>query len=140
MFDAQCIEQRVDAEGLSMHTRPTGRRRRDQITVHVPLHVGDVVISKQGMQVLEQVLAHLRSAEIENELVASHDGWVAIVDERPLGMSAIQVRIRVHHLRLDPYAELHAEATHVIDQRTEPVRPHCRIDPPVTEAGVVAAP
>ena len=54
-------------------------------------------------------------------------------------MAAVQVRVGVDHLRLDPQAELHAETVHLVDQRVQTARENVRTDGPVTQARVIAA-
>ena len=55
-------------------------------------------------------------------------------------MLAVEVGVRVDHLRLEPQPELHAEAVHVVDEAAQPLRPHVLVDPPVAQpSGVVAA-
>ena len=60
-----------------------------------------------------------RSGEVEHELVAGEDGFVAVGRQRPVRVGAIEVAVGVDHLRLDPDAELHAETGDVIDQGAE---------------------
>ena len=78
-------------------------------------------------------------AEVEHELVAAEHRLVAGVDERPLGVGAVQVAVGVDHLRLDPDAELHAERLHVVDQRRQPVGMRVGRHHPVTEPGAIVA-
>ena len=77
--------------------------------------------------------------QIEHELVARQHRLVSVGGERPLRVSAVQVAVRVDHLRLDPDAELHAQAAHVIDQRAEAGRVRIGRHDPVAEAGRVVA-
>ena len=55
----------------------------------------------------------------------------------PVGMLAIEIAVRVDHLRLDPDAEVHAEGMHLVDEGLEAVGEFLRIDIPVAESGVV---
>ena len=60
--------------------------------------------------------------------------------EDPLGVLAGQVGVEIDHLRLEPQAELHAEAMDVRGQPVEAVGPDFRVDPPIAQPlGVVAA-
>ncbi len=87
------------------------------IAVHVPLDVGDVVVREQGVEQTEHVGERLRPTEVEHELVAAEHRLVPIGRERPVGVVAEQVTVRVDHLGLDPDPELHPEPGDVVDQR-----------------------
>ena len=121
MRGAQPIEQAVDAERLAMRHPLDHRRRGDEIAVHVPLDVRDVVVAQQRIEVAEQVLARPRVCRGRAPVGCGRRRRVTIIDERPFGMGAVQVGVRVDHLRLDPDAELHAEPAHVIDQRRQAI-------------------
>ena len=60
--------------------------------------------------------------------------------QHPLGVAAGDLGVEVHHLRLDPQPELHAEPPDVVDERAEPLGPDLRVDGPVAEPGSGAAP
>ena len=55
-------------------------------------------------------------------------------------MGPVQVGVRVHHLGLDPQAELHAAVPHVVHQPVQPAGPHRLVDLPVAQPRPVAAP
>ena len=48
-------------------------------------------------------------------------------------MGTKELRVRADHLRFDPQAELHPEASHMGDERVEAGGPLRRIDDPVAE-------
>ena len=48
-------------------------------------------------------------------------------------MGPVQLRVRVHHLRLDSQPELHAEVPHVIGEPVQPAGPDRLVDLPVAE-------
>ncbi len=52
-------------------------------------------------------------------------------------MLAVKIRVRIHHLRLDPQSEVHPQRMNLVDQRLQPVRKLLRIYIPVAEAGMV---
>src|SRR3954471_13470164 len=52
-------------------------------------------------------------------------------------MLAIEVAVGIHHLRLDPDAEVHAELMDAIDDRLETVGKFFFINVPVAESGVI---
>ncbi len=106
----------------------------------VPLHELDGVGREHAADLLEQVSPHLVAREVEHLLVPVQQGSAVAGGQDPVGVVAVQVGVGVDHLRLDPEAELHAEAAHVLDERAQPLGPHGRVDAPVAEAdGVVAA-
>ena len=94
-----------------MPAAPLGAGPADVVAVHVPLDVGDVVVAEQGVELAEHVLEGAGLGEIEHELVAPEHRLVAVGHERPLGVGAVQVAVRVDHLRFDPDTEVHARAT-----------------------------
>ena len=80
-----------------------------------------------------------RVLQVEDLLLAPlrrHGGAPA---QHPLGVAAGGLGVEVDHLRLDPQAELHAAAGHVVDQRAQPLRPDGGVDGPVAEPGGVVA-
>src|SRR5271154_2800281 len=52
-------------------------------------------------------------------------------------MFAIEIAVRVHHLRLHPDAEVHAQCMHAIDDGLEAVGKLLLVHIPVAQAGVV---
>ena len=117
-----------------MHSRGT-----EVIAVHddpvvVPLDVGDVVLAEDGVHLVAHMRVCLWVAEVENLLVAPLRWGAALDVEDPLGVGAEDVGVGVDHFGLEPQAELHAAGVDVLDERTQPVRPHGRVDPPVAQA------
>ena len=52
----------------------------------------------------------------------------------------MQLAVGVHHFRLEPKAELHAEPCHMLDQRFESIGINVLRRPPVAEPGLVITP
>ena len=57
----------------------------------------------------------------------------------PVRVCAVQIGIGIHHLRLQPQPELHAPLAYVPRELVQAARPDGFVDPPVTQAGLVAA-
>ncbi len=138
---AQLVEQPVQRQRLGVGAGlVVATAALDVVPVHVPLHVLDVVIAEQGVELTEHVGERVGVGQVQHQLVASQDRLVPRRRQRPLGVLAVQVAVGVHHLGLDPDAELHPQIAHVVDDRRQPVRVHLGRDPPVAEAAGVVAP
>ena len=118
-----CVRAGRATGAAALHVRP----------VHVPLDVGDVVVGEQTVELAEHVVERTGVGEVEHQLVAAEHRFVAGRGERPLGVRPVHVAVGVHHLRLDPDAELHAQPGDVVDQRCEPRGIHVGRHPPVAE-------
>ena len=105
--------------------------------VHVPFEVADVVLARELIEHAEDVLLHVAAGQVEDHLVAQLAARTVGEMDHPIGMRAIEVAIGVHHLGLDPKAEVHAEPVDVFDQRLEALREFLRIDEPVAQAGAI---
>ena len=57
----------------------------------------------------------------------------------PVRVRAVQIGIGIHHLRLQPQPELHAPLAYVARELVQAAGPDGFVDPPVTQAGLVAA-
>ena len=135
MGGTQLVEQRVERRRLPVDGRP----HVDQVAVVVPLEERDVVLVEQR----EQRVAHVRVGaglpQVEHLLVPPGRRVGVAAAQHPLRVGAGEVAVEVHHLGLDPEAEVHAGGPHVVDQRVQPVRPDVGVDGPVAEAGEVGA-
>ncbi len=118
--------------------RPAGLGERP---VHVPLHELDVVLAQELVERAEHPLRHVRPGQVQHQLVAVlRPGPVREVID-PVRVGAVEVAVRVYHLRLDPEPEPHAQAVHPVDERAEATRELRPVHGPVAEPGpvVVAA-
>src|SRR5687768_3664156 len=80
--------------------------------VHVPLHEIDRRAPHYGVERVDDVILHLRAAEVENELAAP-GGWRAALEmQGPFGVHAVEIGVRIDHLGLDPEPELHPTRMH----------------------------
>ena len=136
------VDQPVHGLGLGVHARPTVGLgpRVHEVAVVVPLDVADVVLSEHREDRVADERVALGDAEVDDLLVPRLERQAATGRHHPLGVRAGDVGVDVHHLRLEPEAELHAEPRDVVDQGVEAVRPDVRRDRPVAEARVVVAP
>ncbi len=105
----------------------------------VPLDVADVVLVEQRQHLVADVRVRLRDADVEHLLAPRRHRQLGPRGHDPLGVGAGDVGVDVDHLRLEPQPELHAERTHTVDQRAQPVGPHVLGDDPVAQAGAVVA-
>ena len=139
---ADAVHQGIDRTRLPRRRRAPQRIAGErEVAVHVPLDVGDRVVLEHGIDAAEQVAAHLGPRKIENELIAREEQGTAFHLQHPVRMRAEEFGRGVHHFRLEPDAEFHAEASHMIDQRLEPIRILSAVDVPVAKTGgVVVAP
>ena len=96
--------------------------RRGEITVVVPLQIGDRQRIQQRADLPEQVVHHLVPREIQDKLIARRRPRAALQMQTPVGMGPIEVAVRIDHLRLDPQAKPHALADHVLSQRRKTFR------------------
>ena len=55
----------------------------------------------------------------------------------PVRVRAVEVAVGVHHLRLHPETELHAQRVDVLDEALQPLRELLRVHEPVAQAGPV---
>ena len=140
---AQVVEQGVERgvlarapPGAPPYTRAAGL---EQVAVVVPLDVVDGVLGQDLVDPVPQVVPHVGVGQVQHVLVAVLQRLPPLGGEDPVGVLAVEVGVGVDHLRLEPQPELHAEAVHVVDEPSEPVRPHRLVDPPVAEAGGVVA-
>ena len=79
------------------------------------------------------MLERARVGEVEDQLMTGPHRIVVRIDQAPIGMGTKELRVRADHLRFDPQAELHPEASHMGDERVEAGGPLRRIDDPVAE-------
>ena len=134
---AQRVEQRVGRERLRVHT---GRARRAtglvQVAVVVPLEVVDADVADAARRAARAGRPQASGRARSSTCWRRDRPWRAPGrGQQPVGVLPGQVGVGVDHLRLDPEAELHPEPAHVVGQRAQAVRPHRRVDDPVTQAG-----
>ena len=67
------------------------------------------MVGEHGVEAGEELGEGGGPPEIEHELVSGEHRLVTVGGEGPLGVRPVQVAVGVHHLRLDPESELHAE-------------------------------
>ena len=112
--------------------------REHPVVVH--LDVVDRVAGEERRHAPEDEVEHFGPRHVERHLPASER--LVGGAEHPFRMGAVEVRLPADHLRLEPQAERHSEAPHVVDQRAEPFGVLPRVDLPIAERGrvVVASP
>ena len=98
------------------------------------------MVAQQRIECAEKMAGHLRAGEIEHELMALRAACATGLVQAPVRVGAVEFAIRVHHLRLHPKTEVHAEPPHGVDQRRKPIREETGVGLPVAEAACVVAP
>ena len=94
--------------------------------------------AQQLVQDPEHVVAHVGPGEVQDQLVARLRPRASGEVQHPVGVLAVQVRVRVHHLRLHPEAEVHPQRVDLVDERPEPAGELLRVHRPVAQARAVA--
>ena len=110
------------------------------VAVVVPLEKGDVVFAHQLVQPAEDVVFYVRTREVEQQLLATFGAWTTGEVHRPVRVFAVEVGVRIDHLRLDPDAEIHAEGVHTVDHRLQTVRKFLRVHVPVAQSAMIVRP
>ena len=139
---AQPVQQRAGGQRLPVRGRGTGPHPGagvDDVPVAVPLDIGDRVFRQQPADPAEQVVRDLGPGQVQDELVALQRRYPPAGRQDPLRVRPVQGRVRVHHLRLEPQAELHAAGPHVVRDPVQPAGPDRLVHRPVTQPGPVAA-
>ena len=115
MRRTQTVHQRVCAASYVSGGRKARAHSRKEEAIAVPFQVGDVIFRQQAIELFEQVVTNVVSRHIQPKLV-SHCRPVSIASVyTPVRMLAIKVAVRVHHLGLDPDAEIHSEPVHMLN-------------------------
>ena len=139
MTALQLIHEAIERQRLLMHDRTHAVARVDKHAVVIPLDVGDLVLGEQRIHLAEQIRVRLWVRNVEHMLVAPRRGRASVDMHEPVRMRAEEIGVGVDHLRLEPQPELHAQRAHAINEWSQPLRPHGRIHPPVTEPGSIIA-
>ena len=109
--------------------------------VHVPLHVGDRRAAEDRADDRLEVVDDLGPRHVQDVLVAQLGPGPAGDADRPVGMRLEKVAAGVHHLRLDPEAEVDAQGVHAFGESRQAAGQLALVDEPVAERrGVVVAP
>ena len=113
--------------------------RLEELPVVVPLDVVNAMSAQHVVEPVTKVGPHVGFREVEDELVALERGHPPAGRQDPVRVGPVQVRVRVHHLGLEPQPELHPESLDVLDQGVQTIGPHVLVNPPVAEPRVVVA-
>ena len=137
------LKQRIQAQHIAMeHLALTLRRAGmavniGDIAVHIPLDVINGMIRQQARQALGQIVDHFQSGQIQHQLVAAHRRFAARQRKGPIRMRAIEIRVLIDHLRLNPNAKAHIHRMHAGNQIIERSAQLFLVHHPVTKARVV---
>src|SRR5262249_50971677 len=83
--------------------------RLAEIAVHIPLDEFDMLLRKQSIERRKHPFSHIFACEIQHKLIAPLCSRAVAKMVHPIGMRAIELTIRIHHLRLDPQAKTHPQ-------------------------------
>ena len=111
-----------------------------EAAVHIPLDVGDGGAFQHGAQVVQHILLHFGASEVQHQLIPAPGEGTAGHLEGPVGMGAVEVGVFVHHLRLHPDAELHAQVLDALGQGGQAAGKLLLIDVPVAQSAEVVVP
>ena len=110
-----------------------GPPRVGEAAVEVPLHVVDRRTGEQPVELLPQVLLDVLAGEVQYELIAQLRPLSSRLELHPVGVRAVQLAVRVDHLRLDPDPELHPQRVHLVGERLQAGREAVGVGRPVAE-------
>src|SRR5210317_701701 len=131
---AQISQQGIQRSDIAGDARPsilTGGLVNDSI--HIPLQIGNSILTQQIGYALEQILLYLGSSDIEHQLMTCQSGVLDARSQHPIGVSPIQIAVGINHFWLYPEAKLHTQGLDLIDKRFKTVRILDRIGGPITQ-------
>ena len=97
----------------------------------IPFQVANVISIKQGGDADIKIGDDLLAREVEHHLLASKQ--LVFRPQDPIGMGAKEFAVGVHHFRLNPKTELHAQRCDVINQRIQTVGIFTPINLPIAQ-------
>ena len=106
--------------------------------VHVHFDVVDAAAVQHAEELAADVVHHLPAGEVQHQLITAADGLLAGDDERPVRVLLEQVGGHVHHFRLDPQPEAHAQRLDPRRQLTHAAAQLGFVHPPVAQSVMVA--
>ena len=111
-----------------------GRAGVGNFAVAIPFDVGNArMFSKQLPHGVKNVPAYMRIAQVQQILAAFLPVFPMRETDDPLRMVLIKLRMRVHHFRLHPDAEIHAKFLYFFTERGNPSGQFFRVGFPVTQ-------
>src|SRR5450631_508785 len=96
--DAVKIADEFDIDALLLIDGNLIPTRLRPVAVVVPLEKSNIVFAEQLVEKSRDVVAHIRTSEVEDELVARLRTRASGKIQDPVGMFAVQVGIRIDHL------------------------------------------
>ena len=116
------------------------RARLADAAVAVPLDIGDVGAGKHPAQAVDQVILHLGAGQVQTELVPPLAALAPVDVDAPIGVAAVELAVRRHHLRLHPQPKLQPQGVDLPGKPLQAARQLFFIFKPVPQgAGVVVA-
>ena len=111
-----------------------------KLPVHVPFYIGNVCAPEDLCYALVDMIHHLRPGQIQHILGTALCGRAAGNLDGPVGMGAVQVRIRRNHFRLKPDTEGKALRLDPFHQRGQAAGEFLFVNCPVSQGAVVQIP
>ena len=106
--------------------------------VTIPLEVSHFrILGHDAVDDAEHIVLHFRVRDVEHELVAIVICVALRLQDNPIRMLLKQFALRVHHLRLNPYTELHTSFLCISNEARYALRQLALCSLPVAQSGVV---
>ena len=80
------------------------------MAVIIPLHIFQLGGVYYRAHIFNDIIADLRPCQIQHQLIASLCRASSRHFHRPIGVSSVQIRVLVDHLRLEPQSEVHTHS------------------------------
>ncbi len=142
----ETVEQVIDPEHVPVMdlTLPVFRQIIGvpvrQGPVHVPLHVGDVIVCQQLRKHLEQVVHHFGIGHVQHQLIPPAYRTATRGLQHPVRMCAVEIAVFIDHLRLDPDPEIQTCGIDFLNERLQGSLEFLFVDLPVPQSGIVGIP
>ena len=113
--------------------------QRAGVAVHIPLDIGNGRGIKDAADAPDDIVPYLRLRKIEQQLVTAPKIFAAtVVMQRPVRMTAVQLRIRADGFRLEPETELQPHGIQLLAEALQAVREFLNVYRVIAEAAGIA--
>ena len=110
------------------------------ITIVIPLDVIDAAFIQHCIHGADNIITYIRSRQIQTQLVTASSRRPSRYLQTPVRMRAVQIRILVHHFRLEPETELHTDIVQLFRKCLQTTGKFLLIYHPVTQSGFFIIP
>ena len=108
--------------------------------VKVPFHIGDGRVFQHVGDPFDQVVLHILSGKIQDQLIAAERRAAPGRGHRPFRMGAVQIAVYGDALRLKPDTETQSQSRDALSQLLQAASELFFIGIPVSQAGIIAVP